>query len=304
MMFVNLRFSGRAILPNTMVWVPDRSRLSFRLTEAPISMPWLAPEGKTLITFDIGCEVGDARWTMSDEDLARTCLDQICALTAKSFAGGISAPAARSAPDLLSRLSRRLRDRAPPLLHVDRRRRPLQRGTQRRIRPHLMEDVFWRTIRRMEDVARYVAAPADGAQPALSLEERLAGLGSRLPDCPSRPDTHGRSASGKGLLTRCAIMALRRVQRVIFGKVLVRPATRLRRAEAVPHVRSHPPCPARPFSPRSPLPFSPPFRRSARCMPSRRPPPRRRRWPHLPPPPRKARMPRCSASCRCPASSR
>ena len=43
MMFVNLRFSGRAILPDTMVWVPDRSQLSFRLTEAPISMPWLAP---------------------------------------------------------------------------------------------------------------------------------------------------------------------------------------------------------------------------------------------------------------------
>ncbi|WP_294645105.1 FAD-dependent oxidoreductase [uncultured Aureimonas sp.] len=182
MMFVNLRFSGRAILPNTMVWVPDRSRLSFRLTEAPISMPWLAPEGKTLITFDIGCEVGDARWTMSDEDLARTCLDQICALYGEELrgrylgAGGtirtpISYPVYLGAYETERRLFS-MSTGVDGLYSV---------GRNGEFAHILMEDVFWRTIRRMEDVARYVAAPADGAQPALSLEERLAGLGLSAP---------------------------------------------------------------------------------------------------------------------------
>jgi protoporphyrinogen oxidase len=78
MIFVNLRFSGRNLLPDTMVWVPDRKMPFFRLTEAPISMPWLAPEGKTQITFDIGAQLGDHHWTMPEEKLAELCLDGIC----------------------------------------------------------------------------------------------------------------------------------------------------------------------------------------------------------------------------------
>ena len=40
-------------------------------------MPWLAPEGKTMITVDIGTEVGSEIWTMDDEDLGRRCLDEL-----------------------------------------------------------------------------------------------------------------------------------------------------------------------------------------------------------------------------------
>jgi protoporphyrinogen oxidase len=74
MVFVNLRFEGRGILPDTMMWEPDRQSPYFRLTETPLSMPWLAPEGKTIITADLGCNVGDETWKASDDSLAERCL--------------------------------------------------------------------------------------------------------------------------------------------------------------------------------------------------------------------------------------
>ena len=77
MVFVNLRFHGRGLLSDTVVWTPERSLLFFRLTETPLSMPWLAPEGKTLVTADIGCEVGDEIWQMSEEALGERCLEHI-----------------------------------------------------------------------------------------------------------------------------------------------------------------------------------------------------------------------------------
>jgi protoporphyrinogen oxidase len=37
-------------------------------------MPWLVPEGHTMITADIGCAVGDEMWRASDEELGERCL--------------------------------------------------------------------------------------------------------------------------------------------------------------------------------------------------------------------------------------
>src|SRR6185295_8853721 len=53
MVFVNMRFEGRGLLPDTVMWFPEKEFPFFRLTEATLSMPWLAPEGKTMITVDI-----------------------------------------------------------------------------------------------------------------------------------------------------------------------------------------------------------------------------------------------------------
>jgi len=50
MIFVNLRMEGRGILPDTVLWTPESEFPFFRLTETIHSMPWLAPEGKTIIT--------------------------------------------------------------------------------------------------------------------------------------------------------------------------------------------------------------------------------------------------------------
>ncbi|RIK70996.1 MAG: hypothetical protein DCC67_20500, partial [Planctomycetota bacterium] len=58
MTFVCLRFEKRGILPDTVLWTAGAGLPFFRLTETPLSMPWLAPAGKTLITCDIGCQVG------------------------------------------------------------------------------------------------------------------------------------------------------------------------------------------------------------------------------------------------------
>lgn len=77
MIFVNMRFNGRGLLPDTVLWLPESRFISFRLTEATLSMPWLAPEGKTIITVDIGCQVGDEFWTMDEEKLGKLCLENL-----------------------------------------------------------------------------------------------------------------------------------------------------------------------------------------------------------------------------------
>ena len=77
MTFINMRFEGRNLLPDTVLWFPEKQFPFFRLTEAPISMPWLAPEGKTIITADIGCEKGDEFWTMDDETISELCLENL-----------------------------------------------------------------------------------------------------------------------------------------------------------------------------------------------------------------------------------
>jgi len=77
MVFVNLRLSGRHLLPDVVTWTPESRFPFFRLTETPLSMPWLAPEGKTIITVDIGCEVGDEIWRIEDEALGELCIENL-----------------------------------------------------------------------------------------------------------------------------------------------------------------------------------------------------------------------------------
>jgi hypothetical protein len=40
-------------------------------------MPWLAPPGKSLLTIDLGCEVGDPIWSMPEDRLADLCLEHL-----------------------------------------------------------------------------------------------------------------------------------------------------------------------------------------------------------------------------------
>ena len=77
MIFVNLRFEGRGLLPDVVTWTPEAQFPFFRITEATLSMPWLAPRNKTMLTVDIGCEVGDRYWTMSDDQLAELSLEAL-----------------------------------------------------------------------------------------------------------------------------------------------------------------------------------------------------------------------------------
>jgi oxygen-dependent protoporphyrinogen oxidase len=80
MVFINMRFEGRGLLPDTVMWFPEKEFPFFRLTEAPLSMPWLAPEGKTIITVDIGCQTGDETWLMDEQKLAELCLQHLTSI--------------------------------------------------------------------------------------------------------------------------------------------------------------------------------------------------------------------------------
>jgi protoporphyrinogen oxidase len=76
MVLVNLKLRGRHLLPDVVVWLPTGFPF-FRLTEATQSMPWLAPDDKTMVLCDIGAEVGDDHWTMKDEELGEYCLSHL-----------------------------------------------------------------------------------------------------------------------------------------------------------------------------------------------------------------------------------
>lgn len=77
MIFVNLMLEGRGLLPSTMVWTPEDRFPFFRLAEAVLSMPWLAPEGQTIVTADFGCETDEPLWKADDSTLVDLCVEHL-----------------------------------------------------------------------------------------------------------------------------------------------------------------------------------------------------------------------------------
>lgn len=159
MLFVNLKLRGRRLLPEIVTWTPSRKYPFFRLTEAPWAMPWLAPEGKTIVTADIGCEVNDEVWRLSDEDAT--------ALVTKKLTDFV--------PDVQNRLLGSSVMRTPLAYPVfmasyEARRQELasrspiaglvQIGRNGEFDHLLMEDVYWRTRRA---TARFIAEPGGGS---------------------------------------------------------------------------------------------------------------------------------------------
>ena len=51
-----------------------------RATETPLQTPSIAPDGKTNIAVDIGCQVGDDIWTKDEGQLADECLEAVSEL--------------------------------------------------------------------------------------------------------------------------------------------------------------------------------------------------------------------------------
>jgi oxygen-dependent protoporphyrinogen oxidase len=158
MVFANLRFKGRKLLPDVVLWTPERKFPFFRLTETPLSMPWLAPDGNTIITADIGCEVGDDVWNADDAKLTELSLEAM----------GLIVPNARER--FLGSHVLRTPLAYPIFLNdyeVDRRR--FERGTgieglyslgRNGEFDHLLtEDVYWRTVRKMPDVLTFLETP-------------------------------------------------------------------------------------------------------------------------------------------------
>ncbi|HLB09488.1 MAG TPA: FAD-dependent oxidoreductase [Gemmatimonadaceae bacterium] len=147
MVLVNLRLRGRGLLPEVVLWTPEAQYPFFRITEAPMSMPWLAPEGKTHFQVDIGCEVGDAIWKMDDEEVSRLCLEHLRPIV----------------PDIQQRYLGSRVMRTPIAYPVFRKEYEAERkalehttgveglysiGRNGEFAHILMEDVYWRTLRR------------------------------------------------------------------------------------------------------------------------------------------------------------
>lgn len=90
MVFVNMRFDGPSGLPDVVTWTPEADIPFFRLSDIGLGLPWLVPAGKAQVTCDIGCRVGDDTWTASDESLGALCraaLDRMVPGLAKRFLG-------------------------------------------------------------------------------------------------------------------------------------------------------------------------------------------------------------------------
>jgi oxygen-dependent protoporphyrinogen oxidase len=158
MVFANLRFTGRGYLPDTMLWTPDEGAPFFRLTETPLSMPWLAPSGHTLITADLGCDVGDAIWTSSDEELGERCLQHMSWIPniRQRYLGCRVVRSAVAYPVFLN--------------EYEQDRQALARSTgveglysvgrNGEFAHWLMEDVYWRSLNAMRQLVRDRLAPA------------------------------------------------------------------------------------------------------------------------------------------------
>jgi protoporphyrinogen/coproporphyrinogen III oxidase len=159
MVFVNLRFEGRGLLPDVVTWTPGREFPFFRLTETPAAMPWLAPAGKTLLTADIGCQRGDETWTMGEEQLGELCLEHLQPLVPDARRRYLGCRVLRT-PVAYPVFRREYED--------DRRRFAESTGVEGlysvgrngEFAHLLMEDVYWRTLRKAGEVLRWLEASA------------------------------------------------------------------------------------------------------------------------------------------------
>ncbi len=144
MLFVNIRFDKRNLLPDTVLWFPEHQFPFFRLTEVTRSMPWLAPEGKSIITADIGCEKNDEYWNMDNEELITLCVEKITAIipnAANKFLGANVLRTPYAYPIFLNEYEKERREfenstKIDNLLSI---------GRNGEFAHRFMEDVYWRT---------------------------------------------------------------------------------------------------------------------------------------------------------------
>jgi protoporphyrinogen oxidase len=165
MVFVNLRLEGQDLLATATNWFPEPDTPFFRVSEATVSMPWLTPAGKTILTADYGCALGDEIWTMSEDDLAE--------LTLKGLE--------RHIPDIRARYLGVTVLRTPVAYPVflteyeeDRQRFTAGTGIEGlysigrngEFAHILLEDVYWRTLRAVDGfiASREEPTPQDGEQ--------------------------------------------------------------------------------------------------------------------------------------------
>ena len=157
MTLVNMRFEGRGLMPNVVTWIPDPSVPFFRITEVPLSMPWLAPEGRTTLTVDIGSNPGDPIWTMSDDAVGTLCLDHLDRLfpgMRQRYLGSRVLRTPVAYPVFLNEYEsdRIALERGLPIEGL------YSIGRNGEFAHILMEDVYWRTLRTVHRLAARLRA--------------------------------------------------------------------------------------------------------------------------------------------------
>ncbi len=154
MVFVNLRFTGRDLLPDTVLWFPEKNFPFFRLTEVTRSMPWLAPEGKSIITVDIGCEKDDEFWTMNEEKLVELCLQNIVEVipdAKKRYLGYNVLRTPIAYPVFLNEYEKERKDFSKST-NID---NLLSIGRNGEFSHMFMEDVYWRTRKKVNNLINH-----------------------------------------------------------------------------------------------------------------------------------------------------
>jgi protoporphyrinogen oxidase len=111
-------------------------------------MPWLAPEGKAIITADIGCEKDDQFWTMDEERLATICLEhmkQVIPDVRERYLGASVLKTPFSYPVFLNAYEKARQDfdRSTGIENL------LSIGRNGEFAHRFMEDVYWRTRKKV-----------------------------------------------------------------------------------------------------------------------------------------------------------
>lgn len=152
MTFVNMRFEGRGLLPDVVLWLPEKKYPFFRLTEATLSMPWLAPEGKTIITVDIGCETDDEFWTMDNEKLGEFCLEHLESIIPNAKEKYLGCHVLRTPVSYPVFLKEYETERKEFEEHGTGIENLLSVGRNGEFSHSFMEDVYWRTRRKISNL--------------------------------------------------------------------------------------------------------------------------------------------------------
>lgn len=160
MVFVNLKFEGRGLLPDTVLWVPEKRFPFFRLTEATLSMPWLAPVGKTMILVDIGCEKDDRVWNLQETELVKMCLDSIAEIIPDAKDRYLGCRVLRTPiayPVFLKEYEKERLD-FEKTTGID---NLLSIGRNGEFAHIFMEDVYWRTRKKVQKLVRHLDSTPD-----------------------------------------------------------------------------------------------------------------------------------------------